>query len=530
MPTKISHRVPLSQLHFENTGVTVPWKKVRFFIPYESMHLEAAPGCMLELMTGHFKADLTMLLRMAPKTGDIQEVSIEPHSEALIELTQAVQCLKEFRGEIEKLVAERSLTLQKARDILAGMNYRIESDECLNQLLVQSVAACSPQRSTDEFRLPLARLEFRQSGVSFSYLRQRYPLPTDRLTGLIPRPGFNQLRRQMAGEAVFTRCHETLYRWDLESASLVAGRTEEKVTTGYLRIADSQAFKQQCCREIIHAFNAYKTRSLKRLARLLAHWGIAPDDPEAGRMIVSGLRPQGETGRIQPILLKEVRFGSKNITIPLEGRDQVIPPTKFTFKTDRIFNQVKDDLKVFTHQILVRYDSTREFHWHAQEPHYRLGRTKVIVQGVDIDRYVKGQLSRIYQLYVIKKKRLPSLRPKPKPGVKRVARIPAKQASAYIQILEGIAAEIFFAGGGYWFHVKKFRAKTDRLVWEVKTEKLATFIFDWPGKRNLALLVQTIIDLSRRDIPSAATIGYIARVVHPHNDIQTWKQNVWQTL
>jgi hypothetical protein len=232
--------------------------------------------------------------------------------------------------------------------------------------------------------------------------------------------------------------------------------------------------------------------------------------------------------------LRDVQFGPKNISIMLDRKKQVIPPAIFTFKTSKIFNKVKSDLKVFTHEIQVRVDKTKEFQWDARAPHYRLSPVKYEVQGVDIDRHVKGQLSRIYNLAVIKKvpppTRIAPPVPRAKTPVRIVTHIPPASTNAYIQVLEGMTVAIYVNEDGYWFHVKKVNAGKDRLIWEVKTGQLATFIFDWPGKRKLASVVQKIINMPRRDIPKSSTVGYVARVVHPHGDIPTWEQNVRQTL
>lgn len=521
---EIAHHVPLSQIQYENTGITIPWMEVRLFIPYSQMHVEPVPACMLEELSGHFRANLDLLLNLDPDTGTIASIKIQPGSSGLKELDQAAECMRLFTDEVRSKIKNRTLTFRRAKKILANLNYRLP-DDCLNRLLERVTAQLPPEGRLERFSLPLSGLTYADGYISFARGRTRYRVATDRLGGFVPYSAFNAIRDQITGEMVFTRRVDSLVRWDASNARLAVGQLGAEMTGGQARLADPDAFHRIRVDQVCAAFNASVEKTIERLEHLLAEWGLSPADEMTGKSITGGI-PAFETTETIPMLLKDIGYGDKNVTILIRGVKKQIENNALGFKVLPAFNRIKRLFAIFERGIEFQVRTRTVFRWTKMEPYYR-SQIKIEEIQTHIDDETREQLERIYTLhsFALSRPTQEETREKPPAGHKpSVVSKPSKPLVVYenkcVKTLEKMSKAIYLQSGDgnihFWFHIQK---KNEYLVWEVPVPNKATYIFGWDAEfaQRMGALVNQIEKLNSetldlvfaqsRTLPSAASIN-----------------------
>ena len=392
---KISHQVRLSGLHYENTGVSLPWNAIRLFIPYEQLRLNPAHGCLLEEVKGNFKTDLDLLLYGNIFTGVIESTEVDPEGKSLQELASIYSNIGQFVKEIGVLVAERNLTLALARQILDRMGYRI-TDECLNRMLVKIVSGLPSQRYKETLDVSLSKLIYREDGVTFHDKNIRHKVEKQ-LLSFEPRSVFNTIRSTLTGEMQVELSFDFLPGWDPKTAHLLIGQISANVVKASMGRQVLDDFEKQRIDSLCKAITDEKRRSVERLKGSILEWGFKPADRLDGERIAAAIPAWMETYPAQIIPMRSLHYEDTAVTCRLGIEDVHVDISGLPFRPAAFLEKIRTTLPG---EIQVQASRTMNFKWIDHDPYFVIENKQIIIEKLDVGAEDKKMLEKYAAFYL----------------------------------------------------------------------------------------------------------------------------------
>ncbi len=521
--SKVELRLPLSQLHYDTYGFRFRWNEIWLVIPYEQQPLEFAAGHLLEEFKNNLKGEITICLHWHRIYHKIEEVEVpeDKNKSASDEVADITSSIEQITSKIQSSAVKGSLTLEKARIVLAesGFDY---NDEKIHRILSEIVNNMPLQQIQEEVEVRLSSLQYDADGVRFSCGGVWFQVPGNILpfeTG----PALENIKSRLDGTITFNIEKRCIVRWDSKASKLWVGQVTEDVSQAEIAPDTLEAFKELRGEMICNAIDDIDrvTLSLDEVESILKEWGLDLNNQEIGKRIASCISLWTEEKHFQ-IPLKDVNYRNSDIEISANGENVSVPAALLPFETSAVLENIKE---IFEGDIKVNIHQPIRFKWDLTGKQLTIERENASCT-IEIDDEILSEFKNIRELY----EKLSN-----KFGPFEALRIIAGSVlqemgkgehigeghyePECVRILVEMAKISYMTSCDFWFKIGNL------LIWERPEYSSATYIFDWPTEplRHFMLNVwgSTLYDI--RHDPSS---GFRDTVNHDAADVSKWKRNL----